>query len=183
MQGFDFVSVSIFIIIFLIAILAMLLITRMRLKGKIVVFMIERNKVVAHYVFKPTHNFFKTRDGSEKYHIDTDHVMFIDYPLGLPSVLRTPMPCLLYPRNSVESLNPETLSLSIDRKKKTLTAKEIASATREEVVRNIVASTNDEMKSKIPSWLIPAVLSVLVAILAMLVWGMNDKLDSLITGV
>lgn len=185
----NFINVSIFIIILLVAILAAILVLRIRLKGKIIAFIVERNKTVSHSVFKPEHNFFRTHNKGEKYHINTDSVVFMDYPLGVPSIFRVPMPCLFYPRDHTEPLNPDDMTLSIlsemsnakKKGKKLLNATETEFATRKEVVKNIVVATGEEMKSRIPTWLIPAILVVLVLILGLLIWGINGKIDSLIS--
>ena len=162
-----FTAILIFLVIIFFAI-------RKLVQGKILAFFVEKDKALKHRLFRPEGKFFKFKKEDEMYVIDPDCVMLVKYPFGMmiPDFIKQIVPCLIYAKGNPEPLSPANVSVV----PKGMTAKQIASAVSEVVVKGIVQGVSEETKvSRFPSWFFPGITILLLVIMALMIYSVSAK--------
>jgi hypothetical protein len=181
----------IFVVLFISALLLIIFIAiKFKVKGKIVVLFIERDKTMSFKIFRPKHQSFTYTKGGlfnkhkekELYVIDTKRILLVNFPFGGPAFLKQTVPALIYTRNNPDPLDPSEINIPL--KKGDKTSKELSSMFNEKVVDEITRAQGAEgHKEKVPAWIVSAVCVLLVLICIILIFMLRSQVAGLTTAV
>lgn len=152
-----------------------------KIRNKVLMILVGRERKCKIVLAKPVRNILSISDEdiSEKYNLDTDRIVLVDYPFMLPSFLQTTIPCLVYSRNNPEPLDPKNVNIL----PKGMTAKQLASVMDERVVEEVVNATDESRKKRIAEWVLPVISIVMILIVFVVIYMMRQQIDVIATQV
>jgi len=155
------------------AVFGVFIVIKLRTHNKIMAFFVEKDKGLRYKMFKPQTQLFtfKGKELREKYYIDPERVMLVQYPFGFPGILQASVKCLIYARNNPEPLSPKDVAVM----PKTTTAKALASAMDEHIIDKIVQATEEGRQKRMVDWVLPAITIAMVAILAIMMFMQRSQ--------
>lgn len=156
----------------LIMLLIMMMITRLRVKGKVLTFIIGKDKGFSFKLSKKTAGGkladVKGTNGKELYNIDSNCVMLARYPFTPIPLFQTEIPCLVYKEDVPNPLSPSELQLV-----KGITAKELAAAMDEHIIDEIVKATEEGTRKDKLNWVLPGIIILILLIMFVVLYMMK----------
>ncbi len=153
---------------------------RARTSGKIVVFLIDKDKTMKNYLFRPQGKLFKFKKDEEAYIINPDSVVLIRYPFGMPKIIQQIVPCLVYAKGNPEALQPGDKSFIMP---KGQTSSMVNSVVSENIVKGIIKGVEAENKKALPAWFLPAVGVFLQIVSLYFLYQMSKGMNVLLEGM
>jgi len=182
----DYASYFMFLMLLgLIMLLILMVVNRMKVKGKVLTFIIGKDKGFSFQLSRKTAGGkladVKGSDGKELYNIDSNCVMLARYPFTPIPLFQSEIPCLIYKEDVPNPLSPSELQLV-----KGITSKELAAAMDEHIIDEIVKATEEGGRKDKLNWVLPGITILMILILFILVYmmrmdmsGMDSKLSDI----
>ncbi len=158
-----------FMLLMLMMLLMLIMVNRIRVKGKILTFIIGKDKGFSFQLSRKTAGGkladVKGSNGKELYNIDSNCVMTAKYPFTPIPFLQSDIPCLVFKEDVPTPLSPAELQVA-----KGITAKELAAAMDEHIIDEIVKATEEGGTKDKLHWVLPAITILMVLVLFVLVY-------------